>query len=68
MNMTNIDEIKEAITHLSEDDLLDLRRWFDELDAQVWDLKIEDDVAAGKLDTLADEAVAAARAGRITEL
>lgn len=64
--MTTIDDIKAAITHLSQDDLLDLRRWFDAHDAHIWDRQIENDVAAGKLDALAEEALAAARAGRVT--
>ncbi len=66
--MTNIDEIKQAIAHLSVEELADLRRWFDELDATLWDQQIEEDVAAGKLNVLAEEAFAAARNGQATDL
>ncbi len=65
--MTNVDEIKQAITHLSVNELADLRRWFDELDAELWDQQIEDDVAAGRFDALAEDALAAARDGQATE-
>jgi len=66
--MINVDEIKQAIPHLSPDELMDLRRWFDELDAALWDQQIEDDVAAGRLDALAEEALVAARNGQATDL
>lgn len=66
--MTNVDEIKEAITQLSSDEVVDLRRWFDELDNAEWDRQIEDDVAAGKLDALAEEALAAVQNGQATDL
>jgi hypothetical protein len=41
--------------------------WFAELDAEAWDRRIEDDVTAGRLDALADEALGDLRAGRCTE-
>jgi hypothetical protein len=38
-----------------------------ELDAEAWDRRIEDGVAPGRLDVLADEALEGLRAGRCTE-
>ena len=35
-----------------------------EIDARIWDRKIEEDVAAGRLDELANEALSDLRAGR----
>jgi hypothetical protein len=52
---------------LSEAELAAFRTWFAEFDAEAWDRRIEDDVAAGRLDALADEALDDLRAGRCTE-
>jgi hypothetical protein len=44
------------------------RAWFEAFDALRFDTAIERDASAGRLDTLADEALAAHRAGRSREL
>ena len=44
------------------------RAWFEALDAQRFDERIERDARAGKLDRMADEALADHRAGRTREL
>ena len=44
------------------------RAWFEAFDAVQFDGTIERDVQAGKLDRLAEEALAAHRAGRSREL
>ena len=54
--MSTVPEIQEAIRHLDPEDLAAFRAWFAEFEAQVWDDKFEQDVAAGRLDALADEA------------
>ena len=46
----------------------DRRAWFHEFDAVVWDRQLEEDVRAGKLDALADEALQAYKSGKCTEL
>jgi hypothetical protein len=46
--------------------LADFRTWFNEYDAQKWDAQIAEDTTAGRLDALADEALAALWAGRTT--
>ena len=51
-----IQEIEQAITELSPDELARLREWFDEYFAQVWDEQIERDAASGRLDKLIAEA------------
>lgn len=66
--MTKIDEIKGAITALPEAEKSDLKRWLDEVDAQIFDDKIERDAASGKLDGLIAKARANYKAGRRTPL
>jgi hypothetical protein len=65
--MSSVKEIEEAVLGLSESDLAAFRDWFVEFDAAAWDRQIEEDVAAGRLDALADEALEDLRAGRCTE-
>jgi hypothetical protein len=65
--MGSVREIEEAVLGLSETELAAFRTWFAEFDAEAWDRRIEDDVAAGRLDALADEALDDLRAGRCTE-
>jgi hypothetical protein len=45
-----------------------LKRWLDEIDAQIFDDKIERDAASGKLDGLIAKARANYKAGRRTPL
>jgi hypothetical protein len=60
-------EIEQAIRQLPPEELARLRAWFLEFDGAVWDRKIEADAKAGRLDALADEALADLREGRTTE-
>jgi hypothetical protein len=66
--MSTIEDLEKAVENLHPDELARFRAWFDLFDAARFDERIERDVAAGKLDSLADEAVAAQRAGRTREL
>lgn len=66
--METVQEIEAAIRNLPAEGLEALRAWFAEFDAAQWDRKIKEDVAAGKLDALADEALNDLREGRCTEL
>lgn len=66
--METIDEIEQAVSRLSERELAHFRAWFDGFDAQVWDQQFEQDVRAGKLDELANQAIADYRAGKYQEL
>jgi hypothetical protein len=63
-----LQEIEKAVADLSPDELARFRAWFLEYDAHVWDREIEEDVAAGRLGTLADEALSDLRAGRTRPL
>jgi hypothetical protein len=66
--MTTIDEIKVAIAQLPPDVLREFHAWYEQFDAQRWDEQLEADVAAGRLDSLADEALRAYQDGETTEL
>lgn len=66
--MTEITEIKDAITQLPPQQLAELRKWFDEWEADEWDRQIEADIQAGRLDHLADKAIRSYEAGNCTEL
>jgi len=65
--MSTIAEIEDAVRRLSPDDLAAFREWFVQLDAEAWDRQIEEDVAAGRLDSLAEEALEDLRQGRCTD-
>jgi hypothetical protein len=51
----SVDEIKAAIEALPEDEYIQLRRWFAEMDWENWDREIEEDSEAGRLDFLISE-------------
>jgi len=62
--MTKLEQIQSSIEELSPEEIAKLREWLDELDARLFDEKIERDAKAGKLDKLAEEARANLRSGR----
>lgn len=66
--MTTVAEISGAVRRLPKRELARFRKWFAEYDAAVWDEQLEQDVAAGRLDKLADEALRDLKAGRTTAL
>lgn len=66
--MSTIQEIEAAIEKLSASDLVSLRDWFARFDEDRWDRQFEQDVAAGRLNTLGQEALKDLREGRCTDL
>jgi hypothetical protein len=66
--MTTVAQITVAVRRLPKRELAKFRKWFAEFDAAAWDREFEEDVAAGRLDALAREALLDDRAGRTTEL
>lgn len=62
--MTKIDDIEKAISALSAKEIARLREFIDGLDGRLFDERIERHAKAGKLDWLADEAMAHHKAGR----
>jgi hypothetical protein len=59
-----IDDVKG----LRPDQVAAFRNWFYAYDAELWDRRIEADASAGKLDGLAEEALAEYRAGKAKPL
>lgn len=66
--METIQEIEQAVSRLPERDLARFRAWFHEFDAKIWDRQIEADVKAGKLDEIANQAIADFNAGKCKAL
>ena len=66
--MTSVDQIEKAILQLAPQDFRQLSAWIAELDQQRWDEQLARDVAAGKLDRLAEEAICDFQAGRFRTL
>jgi hypothetical protein len=66
--MGNVPEIEAAVRELSPSELSNFRKWFQEFDAEAWDRQLEQDIQAGKLDALAEEALKDLREGRSTDL
>ncbi len=66
--MTRIKKIENEVRELTAKELSAFREWFAGFDAAAWDRQIEKDIAAGKLDTLANKALADHAAGRSREL
>ncbi len=63
-----VHEIEAAVRRLPPQDLATFRTWFAEFDAEAWDRRLQEDVAAGRLDALAEEALRDLREGRCKDL
>jgi hypothetical protein len=63
-----IEDLENAVSKLPPDQLAKFRDWFDAFDGARFDGKIERDAKAGKLDRLAEQALADLREGRAREL
>lgn len=66
--MSNVENLEHQIKALSPEELAAFRRWFLAYDWEVWDHQLEQDVAAGKLDALADKALRDHAAGKSIKL
>ncbi len=66
--MSKVELIEQQIQALSAQELAQLRTWFLEFDWALWDRQLERDVAAGKLDALAEKALRDHAAGKTTPL
>lgn len=67
-SMSTVQDIENAIRQLSTEDLAAFRTWFVAFDAEQWDQQFEEDVAAGRLEDLAQEAIQDLQEGRCTDL
>jgi succinate dehydrogenase flavin-adding protein (antitoxin of CptAB toxin-antitoxin module) len=59
--MKTAEDVEKAIVQLSLKELARFRAWFDAFDADLFDAAIERDARDGKLDAIAEEAIAAYR-------
>jgi hypothetical protein len=66
--LTRIEKIERQVQALSPEELTAFRAWFAHFDAEVWDRQLEEDVRAGKLDALAEQALRAHASGQSTKL
>jgi hypothetical protein len=66
--MTKLEKIEQEIAALDPKDVRKLADWLDAYKAELWDRQIEADAKAGKLDQLAEQALADHRAGRTRHL
>ena len=66
--MSTLETAESVVAQLSPAELARFRQWFAEFDSDTWDAQIESDAAAGKLDALAEEALAEYNAGKATEI
>ena len=66
--MSTVEQIEDAVQRLPAEELAAFRAWFAEYDARLWDQQFALDVAAGRLDHLAEEALKDLREGRCTDL
>lgn len=63
-----VEELEKLIAQLPQDQLRKFRAWYEKFDSDAWDEQIEKDTAGGKLDALAEAAVAEHQAGRSKRL
>jgi hypothetical protein len=66
--MLTLNQIEAAILTLSSDEFQRLRQWVLDVDYQRWDEQLEQDIADGKLEALAEEAIAEFKAGHCREI
>lgn len=63
-----VEDIEIEIAHLPQSQLKQFREWYEKFDSNVWDKQIEEDISSGKLDALADAALADHKAGKSKRL
>ena len=66
--MTTAEDIEKAVERLASPELARFRAWFEVFDAGHFDAAVARDAVTGRLDALAEEALAAHQAGQSREL
>ena len=66
--MATVKELQQAILNLPKEEFAELLGWLITLDWEKWERELEEDVRAGRLDTLAAEAREAKAKGNLTAL
>jgi hypothetical protein len=62
--MTKVQKLEQEIKKLNREELASFRDWFRKYDSDGWDCQIAKDINLGKLDNLAEQAMAAHKAGK----
>ncbi|HZL30836.1 MAG TPA: hypothetical protein VFC54_07225 [Pseudolabrys sp.] len=63
-----IEDLEKAVSNLPPDQFAKFRDWFDAFDGARFDARIKRDASSGKLDRLAEQALADYAQGRTREL
>lgn len=63
-----VEDIEQGILNLPQDQLLRFRAWYEKFDADKWDEQIEQDANNGKLDAVAEAALAEYTSGKVRRL
>lgn len=66
--MTTVETITKAIAQLPPEQVAQVRAWLADYDERLWDEQIAQDEQDGRLDALAEQALAEHRAGRTRPL
>lgn len=66
--MTKLEKIEQDIASLTPGEVAKLAQWFAAFQADLWDKQIDADAKAGRLDSLADQALAHHSAGKTRPL
>ena len=66
--MNTVESITSAIAELPPEQVAQIRAWLNEKAEADWDAQIEEDARAGRLNGLAEQALAEHRAGRTKPL
>ena len=64
--MSTVEQIEAAIQKLPREEFFRLRDWMRDRFDDEWDKQIEEDVRSGRLDRVAQDALAEYRAGKTT--
>jgi len=63
-----VEEIEKVVAELPPNQLRRFRSWYEQFDSDAWDKQIEEDIATGKLNALAEAAIADHKAGKTRKL
>ncbi|MCI0618742.1 hypothetical protein L0244_37675 [bacterium] len=66
--MRTAQEVEKAVSKLPPHELVRFRAWFEQFDAEMWDKQFENDATSGKLDKIAERAIADYKAGKAKDL
>jgi len=63
-----VEDIEQGILDLPQDQLKQFRAWYEKFDAEKWDEQIEQDAKDGRLDVIAESALAEYKSGKARKL